>query len=430
MGFPGYGRWLAVALATLAAAATVLAWGSAPAATAAPGTCLILPFENRSGEASLDWIGESFVTALTASLRDGDAAVLNPKEQAQALALAGAPAGMALSHATLIRIADAADADWLVIGWYDYDGSEFRTGAEVFDLRREHLVTITPQRGPLEELESLQDHLGWALRQQLDPGAAAPAAVPPLPLPAYESYTRALLETTPAAKLKDLDVAVHFAPHDARVIFSLGEAYLAAHDEAEALSWLDQVPSSSPDYAQAQFSAGIAAYRLGRYDRAVAYFAGLDAQLPLPAVVADLALARARLAAAGTTPPPALQTEFPADGFRQLVGAVRQFDAAKLETLAPAQQVAFELDEGKRLQAQGGFEAAAKDFQAVIARLGAGPSTQAGAAHAGLAAIALARHDPATAAAEAAAALAADPDNAEAQTLQKQLAGTKGVPRG
>lgn len=430
-------RWFWAGLAVVAACTAGLS--ARPAAPAAPASCVVTAFENRSGNPSLDWIGESFRIAFSEALRGSPAAVLDRQEWERALQLGGVPEGESVSHATLIRLAESADARWLVLGWYDYDGETLRAEASLLDLQREHLIPLTPVAGPLDQLESLQARLGQSLRQELG-GGVAPAPATPLPLPAYENYVRALLASSPADRLEDLKIAAHLAPGDGRIALLLGQTYLQAGDnpanDASALQCLSAVPATSPDYLQAQFFAGVAAYRGADYARAAAYFTKVKETLPLPAVVADLALAQSQLAAGANAaagspaaPPPPLQTDFPADGFRQLEGVVAQFDAAKASALPPGQQIAFELREGERLSAQGGYDAAIKDFQAALALLGpapAPPSPQAAEAHVGLARIWLARHDAAQAGAEVRAALAADPGNAQAASLARQLGSTRG----
>lgn len=419
------GRWVAALVAV-----ACLVGGIAPGRAAddslpsqAPAaTCLILPFENRSGDDSLDWIGESFVVALTEELRDAPVTIFNRKERQQALRLAGVPEGAAPSHATSMRMAEAADAHWLIVGWYSYDGEQLHAQATLIDLSREHAIPLAQQDADLPQLETLQGRLAWAARQQLDPDATAAPDIPALPLAAYESYVRAELSANPQTQLKDLAIAIHLAPRDARVIYALGEASLAAGNNAAALKWMLQVPAGSRDYAQAQFSAGLAAYRTRQYGEAVKLFSGLQAQYPLPSVTADLALAQARLASPDTPASGSLKTDFPADRYRQLAMAVTQFDQARLAALPEEQRSQFALSEGERLAKQGAWDAAARNFAAVTAAGSVATHAQLAEAHAGLAAIWMRRLDPKKAAEEVAAALAEDPNNTAAQAVQAQLA--------
>lgn len=421
----------------LARMLVILVLAAAAAWAATDETCALVPFENRSGDPNLNWIGESFVVALTEAMGGTEVTVLNRAEWARALALAGAPAGEDLSHATLIRIAEGADARWLVVGWFNYDGEQLQAEASVIDLQQEHLATLAPVTGTLQDLETMQEQLGWGLRQQLAPGTGKARAAAALPLVAYENYVRSLMATNPVTRLMDLKVAAHFAPSDPRIQLQLGEAYMESGDNPSAYRTLTAIKAEADQYVKAQFEAGLAAFKMQDYPQAAASFGVVAQRLPLPAVQADLALAKAQMLAGTGSAPTAdldakLQTDFPADDYRQLMTAVAQFDSKKAGLMPPGQQITFALEEGRRLQQQGGLEAAETQYRAVL-RLAAqisppSPETehQAAAAHVGLAQVWLARHEMEQAAAEIKAALQADPGNLAAQALERQLEGKGG----
>lgn len=411
-------------LAVLLALAAGLAAQTAPPASnsGAAERCLVMPFANRSGDPNLDWIGESFVIAFRQALGGSPVTVLSRPDRERARALLGAAPGVALSHASMMRLAQDADARWLVMGWYDYDGEQFSSGAEVLDLRREHLVTLPAVSGALARLQSLQARLGWGVRQRLDPDAAAatePAPGPALPVSAYEDFVRARLAAKPDDQVKLLRMASIQAPADGRVLLALGEAYFAAHMDAPAAATLETIAVSAPQYPEAAFTAGLAEFGLGHYARAVTQWQAVEQQLPLPEVTHNLAVAKA--AQAGAPHPGSLDLTFPAEEYEQLRQVVARFQAAKVAGMTPARQADYELALGQRLQRAGALAAAEQAFSQAVALAGTNQKRQLAAAHAGLAAIWYARHDTVRAGQEAAAALAADPENAQAQTIQREL---------
>jgi len=261
----------------------------------ASGIGLILPFENRSSEPNLDWMGESFVETLSDALQGSGVEVLSRGERGAMFAQEGVPANAPLSRATLIHLAGDVDARWLVTGWYAYDGRQFRTGAEVLNLERMHLTTLMPQSGSLADLQKLQSAVGWEVRQQIDPETAAKTVAPPaIALSAYENYVRGVTAPTTKLQAQYLREAVLLQPNYDRALFRLGQRSLEDRQPAAALAWLAKVSSRSPDYPQAQFLAGLAATDAGQYARAAQAFEGLAHDLPLPAVLNNLGLAEAR----------------------------------------------------------------------------------------------------------------------------------------
>ncbi|MGH9518419.1 MAG: tetratricopeptide repeat protein, partial [Terriglobales bacterium] len=171
----------------------------------------------------------------------------------------------------------------------------------------------------------------------------------------------------------------------------------------------------------------LAAFKLKDYAHAAACFGLVAQRLPLPSVEADLALAKAHAQAGAAPATGKLQTDLPVEDYRQLMGAVAQFDSRKAAKLPADQQINFDLQEGQRLAAQGGLDAAETQYQAALTLLTQAGATEPGmlaeiaAAHVGLARLWMARHDSDKASGEVKAALQADPGNLAAQALQRQL---------
>lgn len=256
-------------------------------------SCFVLPFENRSSNSNLDWMGESFVESLATALQDAGLTVLSRQERAAAFDQAGIPLLPTLSLATRMRIADDADAHWLIFGAYRYDGQIFRVTATLVDLQREHLLDLPAEQGALQDIESIQDHLAQSVVQAIHPDFAV-ASLPTrqhVLLPAYENYIRGVIATEPRLRLKYLREAVRLQPDYSHAIFRLGEEYFNNNDFGPALQWLPRVKRSDPDYWQSQFFAGLAAVHLGEYPRAVAFFREISNRLPMTEVLNNLGVA-------------------------------------------------------------------------------------------------------------------------------------------
>lgn len=131
-------RWPFLRMAIgLSLAISLAATGVAQASlTPASPQVLILPFNNRSGDLNLDWIGESFVQALSDTLRGAGVPVVNAQQRATAFNQEGVPDLSTLSQATLIQVAAKAHAGWLILGRFDYVHGQFRARATIFNPRR------------------------------------------------------------------------------------------------------------------------------------------------------------------------------------------------------------------------------------------------------------------------------------------------------
>lgn len=307
--FPGGGGRRGGTMPALALALALLAAGAAGAQTVAaapplasplPAPVLVLPFNNHSGNLSLDWIGESFVQAFSDTLRTAAVPVLDRRQRAAAFNQEGVPRRSTLSQATLIQVAEQARAGWLILGSFTTPGGQFQATASIFDLKRQHLTRVSAGPAPLNQLETVQGQLAWRALQVVAPGngiaeAEVLAQRQQVPIAAYERFIRGLLATEPPVRHKFLAAAVHLDPSYSRAMYQLGLWYWRNDDYRTALLWLPQVDPKDPDYPRAMFLAGQSAYRLGRYRRAAQLYARLGARWPLPEVLNNWALADARL---------------------------------------------------------------------------------------------------------------------------------------
>src|SRR5580698_2196994 len=103
-------------LAIFIAAASLLAQTTDPA----PGRLiLVLPFENKSGQPALSWIGDSFPDTLNQRLNSAGFLTITRDDRLFALDHLGLPAGFRPSRATTLRIAQTLDADYVIVGSYN-----------------------------------------------------------------------------------------------------------------------------------------------------------------------------------------------------------------------------------------------------------------------------------------------------------------------
>jgi len=95
---------------------------------------LILPFENLGKDARLDWIGEG-LAELSAERISGDGRLVFPREEwLSAMEKMGLPASGHFSRATMIKIGEEVDADYIVFGSFTSDGKTLTATARVLQV--------------------------------------------------------------------------------------------------------------------------------------------------------------------------------------------------------------------------------------------------------------------------------------------------------
>ena len=266
-------------------------------------TMVVIPFENESPTPGLEWLGESFPETFHEQLNSPVLYVASRGDRLRAYDRQGIPAGVHASRATLYRLAEQMDVDYVVLGSYQYDGARLTAIAQLLDMRAQKLLPEVKESGPLADLGTLQSALAWDLLRQIRTDFSVPkdryiASAAPARLDALENYTRGILATTADEKVQRYREAVRLNPDYAQAWLELGETYYAQRAYEPAITALSQVqPSSLMSGAvarEANFYLGLAAYAHGDFAKSESAFEFVAARLPLAEVYNDLGVVAAR----------------------------------------------------------------------------------------------------------------------------------------
>ena len=90
---------------------------------------LVLPFDNRTGQPSLEWIREAAADLLSTRFASAGFAPMTRADRVYALDHLGLPQGFQPSRASSLKLAQTLDADYIVVGNYRTDGSSIEAQA-------------------------------------------------------------------------------------------------------------------------------------------------------------------------------------------------------------------------------------------------------------------------------------------------------------
>ena len=278
-------------------AASAKAQDQPPASTQ---TILILPFDNASNTASLEWISEAFPEILGQRLATPTTYVISRDDRYYAFDRMGIPKNLHASRATLYRIAEQMDADYVILGDYSYNGETFTAHAQLLDMKQLHLTKPFTASGPLINLVQIQSSLAWQILKTIRPQLPMTHEefmqdVHPIRLDAFENYIRALLATTQTEKIQRLKDAIQEYPEYTAAILELGKTYFNDRQYEPATVWLTKVPLKDKAAGEANFLAGRAYYYLGQFNKSEAAFKVTEASLPLTEVYNNLGVVASRL---------------------------------------------------------------------------------------------------------------------------------------
>ena len=266
---------------------------------AAANTLLVVPFENTARLADLDWVGESFAETLMQRLA-GSGHVLVPREERlAALERLGLPATAALSRASLLRLGEEVEADWVVLGRFEVEDGQLRGQAQLFDLRRLALSPSLEERGSFAQLLEVQGRLSWKILRQFDSTfpisqQAFEQRFPSLRVSAFESYVRGLLALRRQQQLRYFLQAARLEPHYSLPAFRLAQLYFEDQDYATAARWFGKIPPEDSWALDARFYLALCQFFARDFTQASETLAPLAERLPVKQVWNNLGVFASR----------------------------------------------------------------------------------------------------------------------------------------
>lgn len=335
----------ALILALTAIFASIATPARAQSQQAGGRVVLVLPFDNRSGNPSLNWIGDSFPDTLSKRLTSAGFLTISHDDRLFAFDHLGLPAGFKPSRATTIKIAQQLDANYVIVGSYNIVNDQISIQARVLSVDALSLTAPIEDGAPLNRLFDAENAIAWKVARNIDPHfnvaegtfVAAPGAVP---LPAFENYIRGTNAPAADERIKRLQAAVAIVPNYAAALLALGKEQYTARNFAGAATTLAKVPHNDRLALEANFYLGLAHFNSANYAGAEQAFAFVATRLPLPEVVNDEAVALSRQGKDGTAFFQRASTADPSDEdyhynlaialFRRgdTVGALKEVDAA------------------------------------------------------------------------------------------------------
>jgi Flp pilus assembly protein TadD/TolB-like protein len=298
---------------------------------------LVLPFDNRSGQPNLGWIGDSFPYVLNQRLSSAGFQTITRDDRQYALAHLGLPLDFKPSRATTIRIAQNLDADYVVVGSFNVHDGRIEVQAQVLEVNQLRMSAPLQDSSEFARLFDVENAIAWKVAQRLDPHFAVAeqtflAATGGVKLSSFENYIRGTSAPTPEERMKRLQSAVAETPGYADALLALGKEQYAARKYEAAAATLAKVPPTDRLALEAGFYLGLARFNLAKYAEAATAFGFVASRLPLPEVVNDQAVAASRQGKDATPLFARVVAADPSDAdyhFNLAVSLMRRGDAAE-----------------------------------------------------------------------------------------------------
>lgn len=296
---------------------------SASKSASAPAVSLaVIPFQNKSGDASWDWLGPSLADMLSTDV--GQSAhlrsVSSDRVQQVFHDLRIAP-NSTVDPTTLGRIAEFTNADTLVWGQYTKLGEQIRIDATLQDRKHDRTIQVKAEAANQQDLSAAVDRLAAMIRgnlalspdlvKELQAQSFKPASTSVDALRDYNRGLQLLRQGNNLEARKLLEAATKEDPQFAVAFSRLGEAYAAlgydadaeqssrravdlsqnlplaqryfieaslarvTKDNQKALSAYDNLAKSFPDNLDVQFALGSLNEDAGDLDKARSHYANV-----------------------------------------------------------------------------------------------------------------------------------------------------------
>ncbi|MGB6742366.1 MAG: tetratricopeptide repeat protein, partial [Terracidiphilus sp.] len=266
---------------------------------------LVLPFDNRSGQPSLEWIREAAANLLSSRFASAGFAPMTRADRMYALDHLGLPQSFQPSRASSLKLAQTLDADSIVVGSFSTEGTEIVAEAQVVDVPHLRMNAAVTARGEMRDMIAVFDSLAWKLTRQLDPSSGVAeetfiAEGKSLRLDAFEQYIRGITEPDQAERLRHLEQAVKLSPDFSPAWMALGREDYQGQQYDQAAQAFAKVDRDGPDGLEAGFYRGVSLLFSGDYPQAEQAFAQVARILPLAEVVNNQGVAVSRQGHDGT----------------------------------------------------------------------------------------------------------------------------------
>jgi tetratricopeptide (TPR) repeat protein len=260
---------------------------------------LVLPFDNRTGQTNLAWVGDSFPDTLNQRLTSVGFLTITRDDRKFALDHLGLPVDFRPSRATTIRIAQTLDADFVIVGSYTVSSGRIAVQAQVLEVNKLRLSQPLSDSSELARLFDVENAIAWKVARQVDPHLNVAeqtflAASGGVKLSAFENYIRGADATTSQERIKRLQMAVQDTPNYPAALLALGKAEFAQRDYDQAAGTLAKIPPADRRALEASFYIGLSRFNTAKYAEAESAFAFVASRLPLPEVVNNQAVASSR----------------------------------------------------------------------------------------------------------------------------------------
>ena len=258
---------------------------------------MLFPLENGAGQ-HLAWVGEAVALSVGEQMRIPGVDVIGRDERLECLQRADLPSGLQLSNASMIRVGQIAEVDYIVTGRYSGTENRLDIRLQVIDLKTMRKGGAISATGPLSMLPQMENALAYDVitNSGLNKALARDRfreRTRRIPNNAYAQFVESLQVPNEEDQVLAVKRAVTLYPDFPDALFRLGRYYYEAGNCESAIRYLEAARRQG-GYIEGQFMLGVCYIRKDAFAEAVSAYSALAAASPSVAVLNNLGVAEVR----------------------------------------------------------------------------------------------------------------------------------------
>ena len=224
--------------------------------SAEPVKILFFPLDSPSAERNLSWLSEGIAFSISRQLSGPGIKVVDRRERVELIENLDLPPDSNLSHGSMIRVAQEAQADLIVMGGFSGTESNLRIAIRILDVRNLKLSGEITANGPLSAMPQVENELGWLIlnntgmqREMTREDFSRRARK--IPNAAYAAFIQSFNVAGRNDQIRLLRKAVEGLKDFPEAHYQLGRLYFQKGDWANALNQLSL--SGKEDYSDLEY---------------------------------------------------------------------------------------------------------------------------------------------------------------------------------
>ncbi len=234
-----------------------------PAALAATDQPLVIvfPLDGPPNNSALQWLSEGIAVSISDQLEGREVRPMDRSERIKLVESLDLPPGAQLSRGSMIRVAQRAGADMLIMGAYSGAERDLKVSVRVLKVKTLKLSGEMVANGPVSALPQMENELAWLILSNngLDKGLSRgkfQERTRKVPNTAYSYYIQSLQTSNESDQVHLLQKAVEAYRDFPEAQFRLGRIYFQKGDCGSAIPHLLLGHSERSTQVESDFMRG------------------------------------------------------------------------------------------------------------------------------------------------------------------------------